>query len=55
MKLFNRFINDDSGATLIEYALVVALIAIVAIAGLKIVGPAVSQQFSDIGGTVANP
>ena len=46
MKLFKRFINDDSGAT---------LIAIVAIAGLKVVGPAVSKQFSDIGATVAKP
>ena len=50
MNIIERFTNDDSGATLIEYALVVALIAIVAITGLNLVGPAVSQMFTNIAG-----
>lgn len=52
MKLFNRFMNDDNGATMIEYALLVALVAIVAITGLQILGPAVSDMFSNIAGNL---
>lgn len=48
MKIINRFINDDSGASMIEYALLVALIAIVAIIALQTVGGKVSDAFDAI-------
>ena len=48
MKTFNRFMTDDNGATLIEYALLVALIAVVAIAALTTVGGKVATEFNNI-------
>ena len=36
--LFTRFIEDESGATAIEYGLIAALISIAMIAGAKNIG-----------------
>ena len=47
--LFTRFIEDESGATAIEYGLIAALIAIAMIAGAKAVGTKVNQKFVDVG------
>lgn len=40
--------KDEKGASLVEYALLVALIAVVAIAGVTLVGQSVSSKFSEI-------
>lgn len=37
---------------LVEYALIIALVAVLAIAGLIIFGPAVSNLLSSVGGSV---
>ncbi|WP_066473445.1 Flp family type IVb pilin [Bosea sp. WAO] len=42
-KFFARFAKDESGATAIEYGLIAALIAVVAIAGMQLVGTALSN------------
>ena len=42
----------EEGATMIEYALLVVLIAIIAIAALKFLGQKVSTQFSEVGRVV---
>jgi pilus assembly protein Flp/PilA len=54
--LFNRFIKDESGATAIEYGLIAALVAVMIIAGLNVIGPALKQTFLDVGNalTAAN-
>jgi pilus assembly protein Flp/PilA len=44
-----RFASEEEGASLVEYALLVALIAVVAIVGITFVGDQVSENFSDIG------
>ena len=44
----SRFVSDEEGASMVEYALLVALIAIVAIAAIVLVGQAVSGEFSEI-------
>ena len=44
----SRFVSDEEGAGMVEYALLVALIAIVAIAAIVLVGQAVSGEFSEI-------
>lgn len=44
--------NKEKGASLVEYALLVGLIAVVAIAAIKVLGTSVSQQFSSIAGNV---
>ena len=43
-----RFVKGEEGATLVEYALLVALIAVVCIAAISSLGGAISEQFSDI-------
>jgi pilus assembly protein Flp/PilA len=40
--------KSDRGAAMVEYALLLALIAIVAIAALKVLGGTVSSEFSSI-------
>ena len=43
-----RFIHDDDGAALVEYAILVALIAVVAIFFITSMGTKVSEKFSSI-------
>ncbi|WP_206456347.1 Flp family type IVb pilin [Aurantimonas marina] len=51
-KQFMRFINDESGATAIEYGLIAALIGTAIIAGATTLGGNLSSSFSSIAGTV---
>ena len=44
--------HRQRGASLVEYALLVALIAVVAIVGVRALGTQVSTQFSNIGSAV---
>lgn len=45
---------DDRGASMVEYALLVVLIAIIAFLAVKFAGTQVSQTFSDIAQSLAN-
>jgi pilus assembly protein Flp/PilA len=42
--------KDNTGATAVEYGLILALIAAVIVAGLTLLGPAVSSAFTNIQG-----
>jgi len=44
-----RFASDQKGASLVEYALLVALIAVVCIGAITIMGGNVQSKFSQIG------
>ena len=44
----SRMVRDEEGASMVEYALLVALIAIVAIVAITLVGNAVSDNFNEI-------
>jgi pilus assembly protein Flp/PilA len=44
-----RFVRDEEGASLVEYGLLVALIAVVAILAITFVGREVDSQFEEIG------
>lgn len=46
--------KTDRGATMVEYALVVALIAVAAIVGVSALGGEVNDEFSDIGDELSN-
>jgi pilus assembly protein Flp/PilA len=46
--LIQKFANDESGATAIEYGLIAALIAVVIIASVQLVGTNLSTVFSNI-------
>ena len=52
MKLLKRLFSEEEGVTLIEYALIAALIAIVAIVALTLVGTNLDALFSYIGTTI---
>ena len=41
--------QKEKGASLVEYALLVALIAVVAIVAIQAIGTSVSTQFSTVG------
>jgi len=45
--------NDEDGASMVEYALLVALIAIVAIVAVTVLGQEVSNEFSQVSGSLA--
>ena len=40
------FVNDESGATMVEYALMVALIAVVCVAAVTALGSKMSDTFN---------
>jgi pilus assembly protein Flp/PilA len=48
LKVARKFLNDDSGATAIEYGLIAALIAVVIITGVTAVGTQLSSTFASI-------
>ncbi|HKY21889.1 MAG TPA: hypothetical protein VJM31_11795 [Vicinamibacterales bacterium] len=50
--LINSFRRNDEGQDLLEYALLVALIAIVAIAGVTLAGEKVNLIFTTITGMI---
>ena len=48
--LQSRFVRDEDGASLVEYALLVALIAVVALVAIRFLGNQVSDEFNSVGG-----
>ncbi|MCU1455274.1 MAG: Flp pilus assembly protein pilin Flp [Acidimicrobiales bacterium] len=48
-----RFGDDERGASLVEYALLVALIAVVCIAAVTLLGKNASTKFSKVGSSIA--
>ncbi len=53
--LLRRFRRDESGAAMVEYALLVALVALVAIVGVSATGTSINAQFTKISCKIANP
>jgi len=48
--LFRRFVSEDEGQDLAEYALLLALIAVVCIAGVSTLGTALNNYYTGISG-----
>lgn len=48
MKIFTRFVKDESGATAIEYGLIAALIAVAIITAATTLGGNLSALFNTI-------
>ncbi len=46
--LISRFMNDDSGATAIEYGLIAALVSVAAIGALTAMGNSLSTMFNTV-------
>jgi pilus assembly protein Flp/PilA len=47
-KFVTRFINDESGATAIEYGLIAALIAVVIITAVTALGTTIKTKFNSV-------
>jgi pilus assembly protein Flp/PilA len=47
-KFVSRFLKDESGATAIEYGLIVALIAVVIIAAVTTIGTKLNANFNSV-------
>ncbi|MCO6458914.1 MAG: Flp family type IVb pilin [Pirellulaceae bacterium] len=50
MKLVTKLLQGEEGATMVEYALLVALVGLVAAAGAVLVGGGLNTMFTSIGG-----
>jgi pilus assembly protein Flp/PilA len=48
-----RFANTDRGASMVEYALLVALIAVVCIAAIGLLGREANSSFESTGNAIA--
>jgi len=49
MKSARKFFSNEGGAALVEYALLVALIAIVCILGVTTLGSKINNKFTAVG------
>lgn len=58
--LFNNLLariqaaREESGQTLVEYGLILALISIVAIVALELIGTEVTSVFNEVGNTLGD-
>ncbi len=50
--MVSRLLRDEEGQTLVEYGLLVALVALVVIAALTILGRKVSNTFNTVNNTL---
>lgn len=54
MKRIAGFFKDEEGATMVEYALLVALIAVVCITAVQLIGNSASGKFNEAGNAITN-
>jgi pilus assembly protein Flp/PilA len=47
-----RFSDSERGASLVEYALLVALIAVICIVAIGVLGKNASSKFNDVGNSI---
>ena len=48
MNMIKQFFNDESGATMVEYAILVALIAVAVIAIVTLLGAQLDAKFNEV-------
>jgi pilus assembly protein Flp/PilA len=53
-KLVLRLVNDTDGQDLIEYALLAALVALGAVAGMQALAGGINQKFSDVSSSLSS-
>jgi pilus assembly protein Flp/PilA len=54
-KLLACTMKDEQGQGMVEYGLIIALVAVVAIAGLILLGPKIKTLFDNIAGNLNTP
>jgi pilus assembly protein Flp/PilA len=53
MTMFSRFMNDESGATAIEYGLIAALVGVAIITALGTLKTGLTTVFNNVGTTLS--
>jgi pilus assembly protein Flp/PilA len=53
LKNLNAMLKDDAGQGLVEYALIIALVSIVAIAALNVLGKKANNTLSNAAGSLS--
>ena len=53
--MFRNFFKDESGLGMVEYGLIIALIAVVVLVALKALGGSVNDIFGDAAESIADP
>ncbi len=54
MKRIKKFVEDESGATAIEYGLIAALVSVAAITALTAMGDSLSSMFNAVSSELDN-
>jgi len=52
LTLVRAMLRDESGATMVEYGLMIALVALVALAAVTLLGSNLSTLFNTVAGTI---
>ena len=55
MSILKTLWSDEDGATMVEYALAVALIAVIAIGAFALVGGSTSTKMTEVGNAISPP
>ena len=52
--LLSRFVNEEDGATMVEYVLLVALIGVIAIVAMKFLGSTAGNKLNRVSSNIVN-
>jgi pilus assembly protein Flp/PilA len=52
ISLVKNFVNDDAGASMVEYGLMVALVAAACVTAVTALGTAISGKFTTVAGNI---
>jgi Flp pilus assembly pilin Flp len=52
--LQSRYVGNEAGASMVEYAFLIGLIAVVVVASALFLGTSLNDKFSEVGDTMAN-
>lgn len=55
MEIMKRLFREEEGQGMIEYALIIALISIAAIASMQLIGPKIKIFFDDVSTALTKP
>lgn len=52
LKVFQRLVKEERGQGMAEYGLILALVAVVVVAALVVLGPAIRDKINEISGRI---